>query len=52
MQETRIDLNVGNPKYTFFAVRILDVFRHIFVAFESYILNSDEALNPKVGSNY
>lgn len=52
MQETWIDLNMGNPKYTVFAVWTPDVFRHILVAFESYILNSDVAMNPKVGSNY
>lgn len=50
MQETWIDLNMGNSKYTVFAVWIPDVFRHISV--ESYIFNSDEVLNPKVGSNY
>lgn len=50
MQETWIDLNMGNSKYTVFAVWIPDVFRHISV--ESYIFNSDEVLNPKVDSNY
>lgn len=52
MQKTWIHFNIGNSKYTVSAVWIRDTFRHIFVAFESYILNSDEALNPKIGFNY